>query len=128
MSVLPIYCTEKITMCQSLAFPVYSQILQNTIAKSSFVSDASKTFSSKDVFSRHKELCTRDDFVSVLHVLPTPDSKQTQIKLNQYKYCTKAPFVIYEYFKCILEQSGRLVKQTTYTQKHKVCAAAAILT
>ena len=85
-------------------------------------------FSSEDVLARHKELCTRDDFMSVLHMLPTPGSKQAQIKFNQYKYCTKAPFVIYADFESILEPSGRQVKHTTYTQQHKVCAAAAILT
>ena len=38
-----------------------------------------------------------------------------------------APFVIYADFKTILEPLGRQVKQTTYSQQHKVCAAAAIL-
>ena len=66
--------------------------------------------------------------MSVLHVLPNPGSKQTQIKFNQYKYCSKAQFVIYADFESILEPLGRHVKQTTYTQQHKVCAAAAILT
>ena len=36
-------------------------------------------FSSNEVLARHKELCTRDDFMSVLHVLPVPGSKQAQI-------------------------------------------------
>ena len=66
--------------------------------------------------------------MSVLHVLPVPGSKQEKIKLNHYKYCTKALFVIYADIKFILEPSGRQVKHTTYTQQHKVCAAAAILT
>ena len=66
--------------------------------------------------------------MSVLHVLPLPGSKQAEIKFNQYKYCTKAPFVIYADFESILEPSGRRVKHTTYNQQHKVCAAAAILT
>ena len=65
--------------------------------------------------------------MSVLHVLPVPGSKQAQIKFYQYKYCIKSPFVIYANFQFILEPSGRQVKQTTYTQQHKVCAAAAIL-
>ena len=85
-------------------------------------------FRTEENYARHKQLCTRDDFVSVLHVLLTPGSKQAQIKLNQYKYCTKAPFVIYADFESILEPSGRQVKHTTYTQQNKVCAAAAILT
>ena len=66
--------------------------------------------------------------MSMLHVLPMPGSKHTQIKFNQYKYCTNTPFVIYADFECILEPSGRQVKQTTYTQQQKVCAAAGILT
>ena len=37
------------------------------------------------------------------------------------------PFVIYADFKSILEPSGRQVKNITYTQQQKVCAAAAIL-
>ena len=65
--------------------------------------------------------------MSVLHVHPVPGSKQAQIKFNQYKYCTKAPFVIYADFESILEPSGRQIKHITYTQQHKVCAAAAIL-
>ena len=85
-------------------------------------------FLSKEIVARHKELCTRDDFMSVLHVLPVPGSKQEQIKFNQYKYCTKSLFVIYADFESILEPFGRQVKRTTYTQQHKVCAAAAILT
>ena len=64
----------------------------------------------------------------MLHVLSTPGSKQAQIKFNQYKYCTKAPLVIYADFESIIEPSNRQVKHTTYTQQHKVCAAAAILT
>ena len=55
-------------------------------------------FSSEEVLARHKELSTRNDFMSVLHVLPMPGSKQAQIKFNQYKYCTKAPFIIYADF------------------------------
>ena len=85
-------------------------------------------FSSEKVLARHQKLCTRDDFVSVLHVLPVPGSNHAQIKFNQYKYCTKALFVIYADFESILEPSIRQVKHITYTQQHKVCAAAAILT
>ena len=85
-------------------------------------------FRTEESYARHKQLCTRDDFMSVLHVLPTPGSKLAKIIFNQYKYCTKAPFVIYADFESILEPSCRQVKHTTYTQRYKVCAAAAILT
>ena len=66
--------------------------------------------------------------MSVLHVLSTQGSKQAQIKFNQYKYCTKITFVINADFKSIFELSGRQIKHNTYTQQHKVFAAAAILT
>ena len=66
--------------------------------------------------------------MSVLQEIPRLGSKQAQIKFNQYKYCTKAPFVIYADFESILKRLRRQVKQTTYTQQHKVCAAAVILT
>ena len=84
-------------------------------------------FQTEELLSRHIELCTRDDFMSVLHVLPVPGWNQAQIKFNQYKYCTKASFVIYADFESILELSGLKLKHTTYTQQHKMCAAAAIL-
>ena len=85
-------------------------------------------FSSEEVLARHKERCIRNDFVSVLHVLPTPYSYKARIKFNQDKYCTKPPFVIYADFESILEPTTRQVEHTTYTQEHKVCAAAAIFT
>ena len=70
-------------------------------------------FSSEEVLARHKKLCTRDDFLSVLHVLPVPGSKHEQIKFNQYNYCKKAPFVIYADVESILEPLARQVKHTT---------------
>ena len=65
--------------------------------------------------------------MSVLHVLPTPGSKEAQLKFYNYKFCTKALFVIYADFESILEQLGRHVEQTTYSQQHKEVAAATIL-
>ena len=81
-----------------------------------------------DVLARHYKLWTRDDLMSVLHVLLVPGSTQAQIKFNQYKYCTKAPFVFYANFESIFEPSGRQIKHTTYTKQHKVCSATGILT
>ena len=65
--------------------------------------------------------------MSVLHVLLSPGFKQAQLKFYNYKYCTLAPFVIYADFESILEPINRQAKQTTYSQQHKVCAAAAVL-
>ena len=70
----------------------------------------------EDIYDRHKQLCTWDDFVSVLHVLSTRGSKQAEIKFKQYKYCTKAPFVIYADYESILGLFGRQVKHTINTQ------------
>ena len=85
-------------------------------------------FSSEEVLARHKELCTRDDFMSALNILPLPVLKHAQIKFNQCKYCTKAPLVIYADSESILEPLNHQVKNTTYTKQHKVYAAAVILT
>ena len=49
-------------------------------------------------------------------------------QIQPVQVLNKAPFVIYADFESILEPFGRQVKQTTYTQQHKVCAAATILT
>ena len=65
--------------------------------------------------------------MSVLHVLPTEKSKQSQIKFINYKFCTIAPFDIYADFESILEPLRRQANQTTYNQQHKECAAAAII-
>ena len=84
-------------------------------------------FYSPEILSRHQQLCTRDDFMSVLHVLPVPGTERAQLKFNQFRNTTKAPFVIYADFESILEPLGRHVHRTTLSQLHKVCAAAAIL-
>ena len=65
--------------------------------------------------------------MSVLHVLSAPSSEQVKLKFYNYKYCIMVPFVIYANFEFILEPLGRQVKQITYSQQHKVCAAAIIL-
>ena len=61
------------------------------------------------------------------HVLVTPGFKQAQIKFYQYKYCSKAPFFIYANCESILEQSGRQVRQTFYSQQNKVSASKPFL-
>ena len=64
-------------------------------------------FSSEKVLARHMELCNRDDYMSIFHIISTPGSKQAQIKFNKYGYCTNAPFVIYADFESIFEQFKR---------------------
>ena len=65
--------------------------------------------------------------MSMLHVLSSPSFKQEQLKFYNYKYYTLALFVIYADFESILESINRQAQQTTYSQQHKVCAAAAVL-
>ena len=65
--------------------------------------------------------------MSVLYVLPSPGSKQAQLKFYNYKFCSIEPFLIYADIESINEPLGNLAKQTTYSQQQKVCAAAAIL-
>ena len=78
-------------------------------------------------FAKHKLHCKREDFMSVVHVLPDPESEQAQIKFNQVKNTFSAPFVIYADFESILEPMERRVKQTLYNQKHKISEACAML-
>ena len=84
-------------------------------------------FKTEETFARHKVLCTRDDFMSVLHVLPTSGSKQAQLKFYNYMFCTMATFVIYADFKSMFEPFGFQTIHTTCSHHHKVFAAAAIL-
>ena len=72
-------------------------------------------------------LCTRDDFIFVLHVLPVPGTERAQIQFTQFKNTTRAPLLISADFKSILEPLRKHVQRTTLAQHHKVCAAAAIL-
>ena len=43
-------------------------------------------------FERHQQLCTREAYISTLHILPEPEST---IKYTNWKYMTWAPFLIY---------------------------------
>lgn len=113
-------------MHQSLAFPDFSKSLIN-IKIRSFFSPMLRSLSSEEVLAPHKDLCTREDFMSVLHVYFTPRFKLAQLKLYNYTFCTMTPFVIYADFECIIEPLGRQAKNTMYFQKHKGCAAVAIL-
>ena len=47
----------------------------------------------ENIIARHKQFSSRDDFISVLPVLPVPGEKLEQTKFNQYNYCPKARFV-----------------------------------
>ena len=65
--------------------------------------------------------------MSVVHVLPAPDTEQAHIKFRQFRNTYPAPFVIYADFESILEPLDRRVKQTLFNQQHKISAACAML-
>ena len=84
-------------------------------------------FTTPEILERHKLLCSRDYFMSVLHVLPRLNSEEAHIKFCEFRNTSRAPFVIYADFESILEPMDVQNKRTHYEQLHKVCAAAAIL-
>ena len=49
-------------------------------------------FFSPETLLRHQQLCTRDDFMSVLHVLSVPGTQRAQIKFNQFRNSSRAFF------------------------------------
>ena len=65
--------------------------------------------------------------MSIVHVLPLPNSEQSNIKYRKFSKTSQAPFVIYADFESILEPMDKQNNRTHYGQLHKVCAAAAIL-
>ena len=81
----------------------------------------------KRLLELHKKLCTRQDFISTLHLLPAPDSEESFLEFKEFRKTSNAPFVIYADFESILESIDSQNKRTHYVQHHKVCAAAAIL-
>ena len=61
-------------------------------------------FTLESAFERHKQLCTREDFISTLHILSKPDST---IKFTNCKFMTWAPFVVYADLESILMPAQR---------------------
>ena len=81
------------------------------------------SFYTKESLAKHERLCTREDFMSVLHVLPAPNTEQAHIKFRQFRNTYEAPFVVYADFESILEPIKRQNKNTLYDQHHKISAA-----
>ena len=84
-------------------------------------------FTTPAILERHQMLCSRDDFMSVVHVLPRPNSEESHIKFREFRNTSRAPFVIYADLESILQPMNEQNKRTHFGQLHKVCAAAAIL-
>ena len=84
-------------------------------------------FTFEDVLKRHQKQCSREDFMSVLHVLPTTDLQECVLRFSAFRQSTCAPFVIYANFESILKPIDKVTKATTYFQQHDLCSAAALL-
>ena len=81
-------------------------------------------FTLESAFERNQQLCTREDFISTLHMLPEPEST---IKITNWKFMTWAPFVIYADLESILMPIDQFRNSTHLYQNHKPCAASALL-
>ena len=70
------------------------------------------SFYTEESRAKHQRICTRENFMSVVHVLPAAESEQAHSKFKQVRNTYRAPFVIYADFESILEHMERRVKQT----------------
>ena len=85
------------------------------------------SFYTEESHAKHQRICTRENFMSVVHLLPAAETEQAHIKFKQVRNTYRAPFVIYADFESILEPIERRVKQTLYNQQHKILAVCAML-
>ena len=81
-------------------------------------------FKEEETLARDKQLCTRENFISNVHILPESASS---IKFTNWKYITMAPFVIYADLESVLADVDISHGKTRLYQKHKCCAASAII-
>ena len=80
--------------------------------------------SREETLEHHQQLCTCEDYISTLHILPEPEST---IKFTNWKYMTWAPFVINAGLESILLPVSNKRKGSTHLlQNHKLCAASAL--
>lgn len=79
-------------------------------------------FSSTEQLANH--VCSKEDWVSIQHILPPPN---TMLEFKAYKYQTRAPFVIYADFECLVEPINEHIGHSVLYQQHRSIAAAALL-
>ena len=79
-------------------------------------------FLSKEVLMRHKEVCSRKVFMSVLPVYPTPGSEQTQINSQTFSFHINAVCYLCE-LRVESQAAWRPGKAYYLLSSHKVCAA-----
>ena len=76
----------------------------------------------ESVITRHKQLCSSENWSSVIHTLPSPGNL---LEFKIFKYKTPAPFVIY--IDCESKLDPINEKNTMLYQRHISCSAAALL-
>ena len=81
-------------------------------------------FQAENTLDRHRQLCTRENFISNVHILPEPG---TSLKFTNWKFITMAPFVIYADLESVLADVDITHGKTHLYQKHKCCAASAVI-
>ena len=113
-------------MLQSPTFPVYFKTYTSMSIVIIYAFGVSEVCTQKSL-DKHQSICTREDFMSVVHLLPAAESEQAHIKFEQDPNTYHAPFVIYADFESILVSIIRRVKQNIYNQQHKILAACAML-
>ena len=81
-------------------------------------------FTKEEKLKRHEQLCNREEYCSIQHILPSPGSS---IEFRAYKFQTRAPFVIYADLESVLEPIDEHLGNTLYYQQHRCSDGAAIL-
>ena len=81
-------------------------------------------FQAENTLARHKQLCTRKNFISNVHILPEPG---TSLKFSNWKFITMAPFVIYADLESVLAEVDISHGKIHLYHKHKCCATSAVI-
>ena len=81
-------------------------------------------FQAEDTLDRHKQLCTRENLISNVHIL---SELGTSIMFTNWKFITMAPFVIYADLESVLAEVDITHGKTNLYQKHKCCAASSLI-
>ena len=85
-----------------------------------------ENFTLESAFERLQQLCSREDFISTLHIFPEPDSTIKFINWTFMSIMTWAPFVIYADLDSNLIPVDQHRGSTQIYQNHKLCAASAL--
>ena len=81
-------------------------------------------FQAENTLDHHKQLCTRENFISNVHILPEPG---TSLKFTNWKFIISAPFVVYADLESVLAEIDITLGKMHLYQNHKCCAASAVI-